>query len=51
MSITTMAGFHVRNEKIKKLETENKALKVESRRLKALNRKWKARIKVLENRE
>lgn len=44
MSITTMAGFHVRNEKIKKLEAENKRLKV-------LNRKWKARIKVLENKE
>ena len=44
MSITTMAGFTVRNEKIKKLEDENKKLKAE-------NKKLKARIKVLENRE
>jgi len=51
MSITTMAGFHVRNEKIKKLEAENKKLKADNKKLKVLNRKWKSRIKVLENRE
>ena len=44
MSITTMAGFVAKNEKIKKLEVENKSLKAE-------NRKLKARVKKLENKE